>query len=77
MFTPKQIGLIVTAYTGIGCIGMAEFHSFAEEKLGRPIFTHEFADKKVWEALKEEVRADFMRLAEWCCKSEEKNNVQS
>lgn len=37
-----------------------------EEKAGRPIFTHELADKKVVKEIQNAVKEDFKRL----CKSE-------
>lgn len=69
MFTPRQIGLIVTAYTGIGCCNFNEFHAYAENLLNRPILTHEFGDGAVWNELKEKTRAEFLKLAEWCSKA--------
>jgi hypothetical protein len=68
MFTPKQIGLIVTAYTGIGCCNIANLHAFVEEVLGRPVFTHEFANEELWAELKEKVKPEFLAFAEWCSK---------
>ena len=58
----KEERLIVSAYTGVLMTSFNEFHKFAEEKLGRPIFTHEFADKVVIDDLKEAVYGDFMSL---------------
>lgn len=43
-FTPKEIGQIVTAYTGVMCSTFPDFHEYAERILGRPIFTHEFGE---------------------------------
>lgn len=42
----------LTAETGIGCTHFGKFHEFAEKTLGRPIFTHEFAEESTWLALK-------------------------
>jgi hypothetical protein len=63
MFTPKRIGLIVTAYTGVGCCNMPDFHAFVEEVLGRPVFTHEFANRELWAELKEKMRTEFLAFA--------------
>ena len=60
----KQEKLIVSAYTGILMVDFHELHKFFEEKAGRPIFTHEFANEELVEELKDLVREDFMKLCE-------------
>jgi hypothetical protein len=47
---------VLTAYTGILLGDIAEFQRYAEVLLGRPIMTHEFADKATWVELKEASR---------------------
>lgn len=71
MFTRKEIGLLVTGYTGVGCSKFSEFHTFAEETLGRPIQTLELADTKVWEELKEKLKPQFLAFAQWCAEHDE------
>jgi hypothetical protein len=61
--TPKltnRQAAIISAYTGILAGPFTDFHEYAEEVLGRPVFVHEFAfiDKE----LKEAARGDFMSL---------------
>lgn len=59
-------GAIVSAHTGILACSFPVFHEYAEELLGRPVFTHEFADHTVVEALKVASKTDFLKLvAEW------------
>lgn len=53
---------IIGAYTGIACGNFHGIHLYAEKKLGRPIWTHEFASKSVWEELKEKSKEDFLSL---------------
>ena len=53
---------IVSAYTGILCGDFNEFHKYAEELLGRPIWTHEFATKDLMNKIKELSRNDFCNL---------------
>ena len=56
---------IVMAYTGTAMLVGDKFdifHQYIEEKMGRPIWTHELASKKVWEEIKEATREDFTRL---------------
>lgn len=60
----KQEKLIVSAYTGILMVDWDEFHKFAEELLGRPIYTHEFDKEEVVEEILGKVKDDFMKLCE-------------
>ena len=58
----KQEKLIVSAYTGILMTDMDDLCKFIEEKLGRPVWTHELADKLVWGEIKESVKDDFLAI---------------
>jgi len=58
----KQEGAIITAYTGNQCCPFSDFHAYSEKKLGRQIFTHEFANQKVCDELREKSHFDFMQL---------------
>ena len=60
----KLEGAIISAFTGNLCCNFNEMHKYAEEKLGRPVFTHEFASKEVANKLKEKARPDFLALME-------------
>lgn len=60
----KQEKLIVTAYTGILMVDWDEFHKFAEELLGRPIYSHEFSEEAVTNEIVAAVKEDFMRLCD-------------
>lgn len=56
---------IIMAYTGIAMLVGDKFdifHQYIEEKMGRPIWTHELASKEVWAEIKEATREDFNRL---------------
>jgi hypothetical protein len=50
---PRSAGLGYTLATGRLYCDFAEFHAWAEKLAGRPIFTHEFADERVWAELRE------------------------
>ena len=63
----KEQAVIIMAFTGIACCPFSEFHEYAEQKLGRPIFTHEFGRKEVMEQLKMVCRDDFLAI---CRRSE-------
>ena len=55
-------GAIISAYTGITAGNFGDMQTYAENLLGRPIFTHEFAFKEVWDELREAARADFISI---------------
>ncbi len=64
----KQEAAIIMAYTGTTLLtgeDFSIFHKYIEEKLERPVWTHEFADKAVWKQIKEASKEDFINL----CKS--------
>lgn len=58
----KQEKIIVSAYTGVLMCDFGDVHGYVEEKLGRPIFTHEFADKDIQEEIKEKSKEDFLKI---------------
>lgn len=57
----KEQAIILTGFTGIAMVqNTSDFHEDVERRLGRPVFTHEFAD---WHGeIKEAYRADFEKL---------------
>lgn len=59
--TPQEAAIIM-AYTGTIFGDWSTFHKYAQEKLGRPVWTHEFANEKLCEKLKELSRDDFLAL---------------
>ena len=71
---PKEIGAIITAHTGILCCDFDVYHEYIEKIMERPVFTHELADKGVFNEIKEKSKGDFLRLAEWCSNKGEKND---
>jgi hypothetical protein len=52
----------ISAFTGVLCCEFSDFHRAIEERLGRPIFTHELGDKAVSEEIKEGFRKDFISM---------------
>lgn len=54
--------VIISAYTGVLLCDFHLMHEYIEKKLGRPVWTHELADKKVWEEIKNATRADLMEI---------------
>jgi hypothetical protein len=41
--------VVISAYTGIMCCDYSDMHSEIEKRLGRPVFTHEFVGRDLWE----------------------------
>lgn len=58
----KREAAIVSAYTGILIGNFSDMHGYVEEKLGRPIWTHEFASEKLFEEIKEKTKSDFISI---------------
>lgn len=56
---------IIMAYTGVAMLTgekFSIFHKYIEDLMGRPIFTHELANKEIWDELKEKSKEDFINL---------------
>ena len=58
----KRECAIVSAYTGILCGDFSDFHEYVEEILGRPVWTHEFANIELMQKIKELSKNDFCNL---------------
>ena len=56
----SDVGVGYTLGTGRLYCDIAEFHAFSERILGRPILTHEFASKEVWNELREAFEASVL-----------------
>jgi hypothetical protein len=59
----KEQAAIIGAFTGFSAGPFSDIHHYAERVLGRPVWTHEFADAAVVEQLREAARADFIAIA--------------
>lgn len=68
----KEDAFLVTAFTGKMCIDSASFHEMVEKELDRPVFTHEMADNRFWEFLKDSVRDRFVEI---CYKGERNGKI--
>lgn len=58
----KREAAILSAYTGIMLGSFSDLQAYAEEKLDRPIWTHQFADKDLVAALKAAAHDDFIEV---------------
>ncbi len=60
-FTKEQ-AIVITGYTGITACHFFDFHNDIEERLGQPVYHHQFADKKFVGQIKELYREDFLAM---------------
>ena len=58
----KEQAIIVSAYTGVTAMNFGFVHEAVEKKLGRPVWTHEFADKEFTQKVQDAFRADFLEI---------------
>jgi len=58
----KEQAAIIGAYTGFSAGPFADIQEYAERVFGRPIWTHEFADKALSEELRAKAKPDFLAL---------------
>ena len=60
----KHEAAVMTAYTGIMVGSFSDFHAYAERIMDRPIWTHQFASKKLAAEIKAKAEPDFMAICE-------------
>lgn len=58
----KHEKIIVSAYTGIFMCDFPDIQAYIEEKLGRPVETHELGSQKFWAEVREKANEDFMDI---------------
>ena len=58
----KQEKIVVSAYTGVLMCDVDDLQNYIQDKLGRPVLTHEFASKEVWEEIREKSKDDFLSI---------------
>lgn len=52
----------MSGFTGISCCDFSLLHEDVENRLGRSVWTHEFASKEFWQLLKDVYRKDFLEI---------------
>lgn len=62
--TERQ-ALVLSCFTGIGLAPWPRVQTAIEQKLGRPIMTHEFAGGTVWIEAREAFREEAMAMLPW------------
>ncbi len=61
----REEAILLSAYTGfLLAPDFSEVHKFCEDTLGRPIWTHEFADSCVQKEIQEKLRPQIMELVQ-------------
>lgn len=60
----KHEAIVVSAYTGFLMCDFNDLHEHIEKKLGRPVYTHEFAHNLIWNEVHEKVKPDFLKICE-------------
>lgn len=58
----KEQALIISGFTGVAAIEFRYIHEDIEKRLGRPVWTHELANKNLWEEIKDKYRDDFLAM---------------
>ena len=61
----KEECIIVSAYTGFMLCEFDDMHKYIEEKLKRPVWTHELADEKVVKEIRKAVKPDLERITNY------------
>ena len=59
----KEQAVIVSGYTGVLICQFSDLHYDIEQRLGRPVWTHELGDERFMENLQTLYRPDFLALA--------------
>lgn len=54
--------IIVSAYTGYLMCDFSKVHEYVENKLGRPVWTHEFGIPRFQEEIQSKIRDEFLSL---------------
>lgn len=59
----KEQAIVITGFTGVVCGNLADFHDDVQKRLRHPVWTHQFADKDLWQKIKELYAKDFILMA--------------
>lgn len=54
--------VIISAYTGVLMCDFDDMHKYIEEKLGRPVWTHELGYKEIQEEIRQKCKSEFLEL---------------
>lgn len=60
----KHETILITAFTGILCCEISDFHAFVEQRIGQPVWTHEMGSPAFWAEIRDAVRDEFLSLCQ-------------
>lgn len=60
----REERIIISAYTGYLMCDFGDVHKYIEEKMDRPVWTHEMANEEFQNILREKCKQDFLKLCE-------------
>ncbi len=63
---PKEIGAIVSVYTGMLLGDFADTHEYVEKIMGRSVMNAEMGNAEFMAQVKEKAKPDFIKLHVWC-----------
>ena len=69
----KRQAQVISAYTGISLCDFEYIQEYAQELLNRPVWTHEFADEKMFDELKKLSKEEFLSI---CYKGESEWQIE-
>lgn len=58
----KEQAIAIMGFTGISTTNFSTFHKDVEQRMGCPVFTHQFANEDFMEKIKELYREDFLKM---------------
>lgn len=58
----KEQAIIISAYTGFTACNFGDLHEAVEQKLGRSVFTHEFASPVLKKQIQDAFREEFIAI---------------
>lgn len=62
-FTKEQ-AIVITGFTGKMACKFSDFHADVEQRIGHPVWTHQFGNKEFADEVAELYRADFLDMLE-------------
>lgn len=62
----KYEKIVVSAYTGILMCDFSDLHKYIEDKLERPVLTHELGCESIQTEIKEKCKEDFLAICRIC-----------
>ena len=74
----KDVLVLLSAYTSYSFVPpgrTGDIHAKVEEALGRPVWTHEMADEKLWKEVRTALLPEVQKLIEFAFGEEGSRNV--